>query len=171
MTHYHVHVTVPNNTIVPKGWKKTSILLEGDREQQDLMFTRHYVVEHAAVSKVLNNVLKDILENAACFGSSGVQRIKIEQEDDFFLPVNETTYAEIHMLCPDGVIPKGEGWVRSRNPKKEGAYFYNKRIYSAPSMEEVITETAIEQVEVSWMDLKIEQVVFDSNRERDRWWA
>lgn len=163
MTHYHAHITVPDNAVVPKGWKKTDIFLEGEKTQHDVMLTKHYLTKVYGANEVLSDISN--------LGRDDILRIKIEQENDFFLPVNETTYAEIHMLCPTGVTPNGEDWVRSRNPKKEGAYFYNKRIYSAPSMEEVIAETVIEQAEVDWVELKIEQVVFDSNRERDRWWA
>lgn len=163
---YHAHLTVPDNTVVPKGWKRTDIILEGDRVQQDVMLTKHYQLGARGIENV-NSIIGDVVS----LDLKDLLRIKIEQDDGFTLPISEDNYAEIHMLCPVGVIPNGEGWVMSKNPRREGAHFFNRRIYSAPSMEEVIAETVIEQAKVPWIDLKIEQAIFDSNRNHDKWWA
>jgi hypothetical protein len=157
MTNYHVHLTVPPDAPIPKGWKRTTILLEGAKVQTD-------------VSSV-----EDIKADIASLHLDGIVRVKIEQDDAFTLPITPTNYMEIHMLCPTGVVPKGDGWVKSSNPRKNTpqgpVYFYNKRVYNSPLTAEEFSNATLEEQDVSYTECKIEQVIYDSNREHDSWWA
>jgi hypothetical protein len=170
MANYHVHLTVPPDAPVPKGWKRTTILLEGAKVQTDLMLTKHYVAGRKNVSSV-----EDIKADIASLHLDGIIRVKIEQDDAFTLPITPTNYMEIHMLCPDGVVPKGSGWVKSSNPRKNTpqgpVYFFNKRVYNSPLTAEEFSNATLEEQDVSYTECKIEQVIYDSNREHDSWWA
>lgn len=171
MTNYHAHLTVSPDAPVPKGWKRTTILLEGMKVQTDLMLTKHYVIGRKNVSSV-----EDIKADIASLRLDGIIRVKIEQDDAFTLPITSTNYMEIHMLCPNGVIPNGDGWVKSSNPRKNTptgpVYFYNKRVYnSCLSAHEFSGAVLDEQKSVPFVECKIEQVIYDSNREHDSWWA
>jgi hypothetical protein len=170
-TLYHAHITVHNLGEIPPGWKSTTIVLEGERVQQDIMLTKHYCVGRRGIE-----TLEDILADINQLPHAGVLRIKVEQDDGFTLPINSDNYVEIHMLCGDGVIPVGGGWVRSRNPRsiRNGApvYFFNKRVYdSSLTVEEFKASLASEQATVPYLECKVEQVIYDSNRAHDAWWA
>ena len=173
---YHAHLTVFGaDEYTPHGWKKTDIILEKDnRTQIDTMLTKHYQLGKKGI-----HTIQDIIEDAPTSNQLKVTRLKIEQDSDFFLPVTKETYLEIHMLCEGEKKPKGE-WVRSRNPKSlspEGVprYFFNMRLYEGngrgvKSLANLIQVDLFEQG-FDYLEFKVEQVVFDSNREMDSWWA
>jgi hypothetical protein len=170
-TLYHAHITVHNLGEIPHGWKSTTIVLEGERVQQDIMLTKHYCVGRRGIETPA-----DILADINLLPLNNVLRVKVEQDDGFTLPITPENYVEIHMLCGDGIIPIGEGWVKSRNPRsiKNGipVYFYNKRVYDSNlSVEEFKASLASEQATVSYLECKVEQVIYDSNRAHDAWWA
>lgn len=103
-----------------------------------------------------------------------IDRIKIEKDNNFF-PLSEKKYLECHVKIR-GTCNLSAAWVRSRNPKDvtpEGdVYFWNRRVYQG-NPEEVMPRLHAEVLDskAEVLDLKFEQVVFDSNRDRDRWWA
>lgn len=170
MSNFHVHMTTSAPVDPPKGWKRTDIVLEGDRVQTDFMLTKHYQIGKKGI-KTINDILNDAIlaRPSNCF------RVKLEQDSGFSLQVTELLYAEIHMLCPSGVEPKSSGWVKSKNPRRSsedgGEYFYNKRVYSAESMEALMFATLREEITTEYVDIKFEHVIYDSNRHHDAWWA
>lgn len=168
---FHAHVTVQPNTPIPRGWKSTTIVLEGDRIQHDIMITRHYCIGKHGIE-----TLGDIINDITMLPWEDVIRVKIEQDSNFTLPITPENYVEVHMLCPAGVEPAGDGWVKSRNPRtvinRAPVYFYNKRVYdSILSVEQFKGSLALEQANIPYTECKVEQVVYDSNREHDSWWA
>lgn len=168
---YHAHITVPVETTVPRGWKSTTILLEGSKVQTDIMLTKHYQIGCKGITSV-----DDIKTDISSLQLEGIIRVKIEQDSDFTLPVTPDNYMEIHMLCPMGVVPNGSGWVRSSNPRKNTpdgpVYFFNKRVYNFPLTAKEFSDYVIaEQATVAYEECKIEQVIYDFNREHDSWWA
>ena len=171
MTHYHAHLTVPPDTPVLKSWKSTTIVLEGGRVQTDIMLTKHYQVGRKGITSI-----DDIKSDIASLPLGNIIRVKIEQDSDFTLPITPENYMEVHMLCPTGEQPVGEGWVRSSNPRKNTpdgpVYFFNKRVYNFPLTAKEFSDYVIaEQATVAYEECKIEQVIYDSNREHDSWWA
>ena len=168
---YHAHLTVPPNTPVPRGWKSTTIVLEGGIPQTDVMLTKHYRVGCQEIESV-----DDIKNDIASLRLYSVIRVKIEQDDTFTLPVTQHNYMEVHMLCPTGVSPVGGGWVKSSNPRSNTpdgpVYFYNKRVYNYPTGAESFYRDMLDtQASVPYIECKIEQVIYDSNRDHDSWWA
>lgn len=168
---YHAHITVPVETTVPRGWKSTTILLEGSKVQTDIMLTKHYQIGCKGITSV-----DDIKTDISSLQLEGIIRVKIEQDSDFTLPVTPDNYMEIHMLCPSGVEPVGDGWVKSSNPRKNTptgpVYFYNKRVYTCEWGAKLFTQIMLGiQAVVPYIECKIEQVIYDSNREHDSWWA
>jgi hypothetical protein len=119
--------------------------------------------------------VEDIKADIASLHLDGIIRVKIEQDDAFTLPITPTNYMEIHMLCPIGVIPNGGGWVKSSNPRKNTpqgpVYFFNKRVYDSPLTAEEFSDATLNEQDVPYIECKIEQVIYDSNREHDSWWA
>ena len=102
-------------------------------------------------------------------------RIKVEQDSDFTYLISEYRYVEVHLKCPEGVIPPGE-WVRSRNPRDidsdgKPRYFFNRRYYEGSSVENVVKTLKQELAETQYAEMKVEQILLDTNREMDRWWA
>lgn len=170
----HAHVTLPQGITANRpGWKKTDIILEkGERSQIDTMMTRHYRIGQRI------QTFQDIIDDATwAFNGIRIERLKIEQDSDFFLPINKENYLEIHMLVPEGT-PELRGWVMSRNPRSivngERRFFMNKRIYNSKrSVEEQarIINRKICDLGLRYFEFKVEQVVFDSNRAVDGWWA
>lgn len=138
------------------------------------MLTKHYQLGKKGI-----NTIQDIIEDAPNSAQLKVTRLKIEQDSDFFLQVTKENYLEIHMLC-EGRRSPGGPWVRSRNPKSlapDGTprYFFNMRIYDSNGLS---VRSAANQVQMmliiqgfDFLEFKVEQVVFDSNREMDSWWA
>lgn len=171
-TLYHVHVTALPNTPTPRGWKSTTIVLEGgNRIQQDIMLTKHYCTGKHGVESV-----SDIINDASMLPWENMIRIKVEQDNNFTLPITPDHYVEVHMLCPIGIEPVGEGWVKSRNPRTlidgKPVYFYNRRVYnSSLTVEQFKVGLTLEQTNVPYLECKVEQVVYDSYREHDSWWA
>lgn len=173
MTQYHTHLTVSNITEIPKGWKKTVILLENDQQSQtDIMLTKHYKLGCKDIYTV-PDILRDISQTAILLGSNLI-RAKVEQDNNFHLPISENNYVEIHMLCPIDT-ELDSSWVRSRNPKNESDgiknHFLNKRIYSGKCVEQVVTEVVSSLGNTKYSEFKVEQVIYDSNAPHDKWWA
>lgn len=133
------------------------------------MFTKHYVIDKKGIGSI-----QDILDDIESVYSIGKTRVKIEQDDEFFLLIDEKYYMEVHLLCPEGVTPPGD-WVRSKNPRslRDGVpqFFFNRRIYFGGTMQEEIEKLNKELKGVPYSELKIEQAIYDSNREHDLWWA
>jgi hypothetical protein len=167
---FHIHLTVSKIDTVPLGWKETVILLEKDSKQQlDIMLTKHYKFGYKNI-----NSLEDIKLDINKLNLSNLLRIKIEQDEGFYLPITQDNYVEVHVLCPEEVT-LDSSWVRSKNPKKqiEGKkhYFLNKRIYSGESINSVKKLILQELSGINYSDIKLEQVVFDSNFNHDSWWS
>lgn len=160
----HAHLTLKDLSLpTPKGWKRTEILLtNGSREDHDVMLTRHFKSD---LTKVMEEIAK----------IRGVERVKIERTRTW-QEVDREHYAEFHVKVPEGATaPTASGWARSRNPRDRGndgrlRYFFNKRVYSG-KMEEIIEEVKRELYGIDYVELKIEQNIFDSNRSHDAWWA
>lgn len=134
------------------------------------MLTRHFMLgeKFKSPEDILSSVLSD-------FENIPYLRIKIEQDSGPYLPITKDRYVEVHMLCPSSVILSSP-WVRSKNPKNvtvEGDqnFFYNRRIYEGPGVEEVIRNVFSEIEEIKHLGVKFEQVVYDSNSAHDSWWA
>lgn len=68
------------------------------------------------------------------------------------------------------VIP--EGFVKSRNPIEEGVYFINKRWYRG-DVGDIQREVDIQVKELgdAVKEVKIESIVYDTNKSLDNWWA
>jgi hypothetical protein len=167
---FHVHLTLSKIDNIPKGWKETIILLENDSKQQlDIMLTKHYKFGY----KNINN-LEDIKKDISTLQLNNLVRVKIEQDEGFYLPVTDTNYVEVHVLCPQE-SRLDSSWVRSKNPKKqlEGKkyYFLNKRVYSGSSVESIKELVLKELTVIDFIDIKFEQVIFDSNAKHDAWWV
>lgn len=171
----HAHITVPFTLPhIPHGWKATDIVLENEtRTQVDMMYTKHYRI---GVRGIQN--FQDIIDDAKdVFRHWAIKRLKVEQDSEFFLPVNKENYLEIHMLVPDG-IPILEGWVKSRNPKSivngQRRFFMNKRVYASKLMADEAAHNIRKKViaaKIPFIEFKAEQIIFDSNRALDGWWA
>lgn len=166
MVHYHAHITLDAPVAPPKGWKATEIHLSNEeRNQVDFMLTRHAVSARTGI-----NLINEII--ALVPQLEGIKRIKIEQDNKFFKPITTYNYLECHMLLPADTRPATGGWVKSKNPKyKDGSTFYNKRLYEGSSMEEEIHSILNYEIATPYLDIKFEQVIYDSNRGVDEWWA
>lgn len=171
-TDYHVHVTLPSVTSVPKGWKQTNIVLEHNNQQQhDIMLTKHYRIGIKGITSVAS-ILDDV---SASMPFNTVIRVKLEQDSNFTLPVSDTNYIEVHARCTGGSAITLPMWVRSTNPNRQLAngqqqFFFTKRFYSG-SIDDIQLEVAqcLESVAVD--EVKFEQVILDTNRLHDAWWG
>lgn len=167
---FHVHLTLKQINHVPSGWKQTTILLERDsRQQLDIMLTKHYKFGYKGI-----NTLEDIKLDISKLNIDNLLRIKIEQDEGFYLPVTKDNYIEVHVLCPEETT-LDSSWVRSKNPKKqlEGKkyYFLNKRVYFGDSVDSIKESIIKELSSINYTELKLEQIIFDSNFDHDSWWT
>lgn len=168
---YHVHLTVKSEAVAPKGWKKTDIILEGSRVQEDVMLTKHYRLGHKGIL-TLQDIQNDIISLPKTLD---ITRVKIEQDSGFHLPITDENYVEIHVKFQE-VLLLPDCWVRSRNPRDlspEGVprYFFNRRIRQGTCVEAIVEEAKKDIDFTNVIEMKVEQVIYDSNRESDRWWA
>ena len=171
MTDYHAHITVKQIETVPKGWKRTDIVLENiTTKQHDVMLTKHYRLGVKGINSV-NDIMKDITQHTAVFD---IIRIKLEQDSNFTLPVTLSNYVEVHAKCNNDTFINNTNWVRSTNPKSISCgvsqFFFTKRFYSG-NIIDIQHAISNELSSMSVLDLKIEQVIYDSNRDHDAWWA
>ncbi len=175
---FHAHITINTQVDipqVPKGWKQTHILLERDnREQLDIMLTKHYKIGYRNIQSI-QDIHKDIkLTTNEFFNKDEILRVKIEQDQGFFLPISNENYVEIHMLFKDH-LSLDNSWVISRNLKKQkegkDCLFLNKRIRSGSYVNEIKTSLRTQLKDIEPKEFHIEQIVFDSNPNHDRWWA
>lgn len=172
---FHAHLTM--NVSVPeiKGWKPTTIILSGEKEQTDVMLTKHYFVPSRKTPTVddIYADIKNTCENVK------VLRVKIEHESLPTVAPSEKTYRECHIkiFVPHGISCEyPDGYVRSRNPKQvsdDGSIFFlNRRWYSGSiesinkELQDLVLDPAIQIHET-----KVESTIFDSNKELDAWWA
>jgi hypothetical protein len=167
---FHVHLTVSKIDTIPIGWKETVILLEKDSKQQlDIMLTKHYKFGYRNI-----NSLEDIKSDISNLNLSNLIRVKIEQDEGFYLPITKDNYVEVHVLCPEETLIDST-WVKSKNPKKQiedkKYYFLNKRIYSGENVDMVKQSILQELSGINYSDIKLEQIVFDSNFIHDSWWS
>lgn len=176
---YHAHFTLDPDrrnvvSILPKGFKKTDIILENDiQTQTDEMITRHFKLGKDGF-KTINDILiycDKISKDLSCI------RYKLEMTDGTFYPITDKNYMEIHCKVKENVSLNFVDWVRSKNPKNlnitgDYEYFWNKRIreskYTFLELKEIIKK---ELSDINYTELKFEQVVYDSNSEVDNWWA
>jgi hypothetical protein len=172
--HYHAHLTVPAFAQCPRGWKETSIVLEADQPVMDLMYTRHFVLGKRNVETI--DQILDLCRRTA--DQLGAVRIKVEQEDQLTLPITAENYVEVHALISDAAAALPPEWRRSRNAKSvdrgTSRYFYTRRFRSGDHSS-VQAAIAHELQHVSnqgqLVELKIEQIIIDTNLTHDSWWA
>jgi hypothetical protein len=172
--HYHAHITVPAFSECPSSWKETSIVLESSQEVSDLMYTKHFVIGKKNLTS-----LNDVIEQCKIVSETlKAIRIKIEQEDNLYLPITEEHYVEVHALISDQSAVLPEQWRRSRNARSVGErgkmFFYTRR-FREGTHPEVINQVNLDlnilKSEGVLHEVKIEQIVLDTNLEHDRWWA
>jgi len=169
---YHAHLTFPSSIeVLPRGWKRTEIVLLGNREQTDIMLTKHYMCGRNDMN--IDKIYDELKQISKQYGAI---RIKLEKDNNFER-ITEENYLECHCKVK-GDTTFDMTWVRSRNPKDvvdgQEIYFYNKRVRKGDFIfemsrisDEILRCTGPEGAE----DVKFEQVVFDSNRQHDDWWA
>lgn len=190
---FHAHITLltdEDDFVAPKGWKTTIILLKkGDREQKDVMITRHYHTDTSKTRDVVD-MIANIRETATALQDCGhhVIRQKLEHESLPTVPVSEQTYRECHIkikkkVGEDIFVP--DGFVMSSNPMEEQddheIVFLNARYYSG-DIESIHGDinTKVDRLVgqnnrcgkfVMALEVKIESTVFDTNLGLDKWWA
>jgi hypothetical protein len=167
---FHAHLTVSSIDKVPKGWKETTIMLENKQIQQtDVMLTKHYKLGRKNIV-----VVDDIKRDIQRLDLSNLLRVKIEQDDGFYLPVSKENYVEIHALCNCQIEPP-KGWVKSKNPRKQldgnKFYFLNKRVFFGSDVNSIQQHAIAELAGIDVLEFKVEQIVYDSNFNHDSWWA
>jgi hypothetical protein len=167
---YHVHLTLATRDVeLPKGWKKTTIVLVNKQVQTDVMLTRHFVLGRGGVS-----TLEGVHEHIKKLGLKNLVRVKVEQEEGFDQPISFNHYVEIHALCPQQEKPPKE-WVVSKNPKNVDHdvkhYFLTKRFYEGASILDVEAQAREELLDARPIEVRVEQVMCDSNRDHDAWWV
>lgn len=165
---FHAHLTFPSfNSELIKGWKRTEIMLLGSSIRVDEMITKHYMIGNTF--KSFHEILEDCKQVAQLYNAV---RVKIEKDNSFEY-ITQEKYLEVHCKVK-GNCNLDMSWVRSKNPKdlEKSVYFYNKRIYSGNFNEQasLIRKEVLLNVP-ECLDLRFEQIVFDSNREHDSWWA
>ncbi len=165
---FHAHLTVNSIEKIPKGWKETTILLENNQTQQtDVMLTKHYKLGRRNISTI-----DDIKLDIQRLELGNILRVKIEQDDEFYLPVSKENYVEIHALCNCEIEPP-KHWVKSKNPRKQvdgnKFYFLNKRVFSGSSVNSIQQQVMIELAGIDVLEFKVEQIVYDSNFNHDSW--
>lgn len=164
----HCHITLPVSIQPPKGWKITEIVLADDNTvQTDFMVTKHFLI---GIGKYKN--LNEVIEYCTTVGRElDCIRVKVEQEDEFHLPVTDDNYVEFHLKVEGNYEMKD--WARSENPKEKkehGVSFFSKRVRTGTNVNEVIN-TEIAKIKVPYVELKVEHVVYDSNPSCDAWWG
>lgn len=186
---FHAHITfVSNNDDIqcPKGWKSTIIVLNKDnREQRDVMITRHFMLG-SAKNPTFASIHKDCDLAKVQLGVAGytVVRVKIEHEDLPTLPPSDRHYRECHIKIRKPVtynIVPVEGFVESRNAMEvtdtHSVVFMNARYYRGTvSFVDWKTDTLVQQFKdlnptCEVLEVKKESTVFDTNLNLDKWWA
>lgn len=185
--HYHTHLTINNSSnqsIIPKGFKQTTIILEhGNIQQQDIMITKHYAIGYKNINSV-DDIKKDIQETIKRYNLD-VIRIKIEKDitnikNDVEYPITNNNYLEIHCKISNKNLNHYDillenKFVRSKNPnskqENEIYYFWNKRMYSSSDIFSNIDYVKKFFDTIEYKELKIEQIILDTNHNIDSWWA
>ena len=187
---FHAHITVRvddgKEVVPPAGWKTTIIVLnKDDRQQKDVMITRHFKTGTDKTPDVSNIVTS--VEMAVyvleCRGYE-VIRGKLEHESlpTFAPSVEHYREAHVKVKVPNGVtlntIP---GYVQSRNPMVTHddyqVVFLNSRYYDASvrlvdhDVDQCVAEIQRINPDCEIVEVKKETTVFDSNHDLDKWWA
>jgi len=172
MTNYHSHITVTSIAIIPKGWKRTDIILEdSNKVQQDIMLTKHYCIGKAGVSS-LQDITQDVVN---MYNSLKAVRYKIEQDNEFSRNITNKEYFECHIKMYENDLNL-TGFKRSRNPNQiignRKVYFWNKRWYEG-QLSDINEEIGMIKDKYSKhiLELKKEHVLIDSRHSLDSWWA
>lgn len=189
--HYHAHFTVPGRGARVRGFKRTTIELEGGgREQTDVMLTRHYYRHDLVDEEVMACVRRDL--EAIRESGQEVTRVKLERTGDIAgLELTEDRYYEAHIktvsetadyarnLAVLRALGESMGFRLSRNARESSAvavaHFANLRVRSGMSDEAArLTEEVVAAIEAAGIHVKSvhrEINVWDSNAQTDRWWA
>ena len=164
-THLHTHVTVTSfPEITPKGWKETTIdLFTHNRHQQDLMLTKHFMIDNdkSFIDVILTQIMFLPLTEHE------IIRVKIEQESNFPDIIPDDNYLEIHAETEKNIIPPY--WVFSYNPKRNDVNFVNRRFYYG-NISELLSQVDNE-LEPLHAEYRPELIIYDSNHKHDSWWA
>ena len=173
---FHVHLTVKNKTDFKlPTWKQTIILLSNDnKEQLDIMFTKHYFIP-SNKTKSVEDIKRDVDKYVKELNSRGIEviRVKLEHESLPTLSPSESNYRECHIKVLENKLTSiPEGFVKSKNPIQEGVYFLNKRWYVGDISDiEHEVDLVVEFLKEAVIEVKLESIVFDSNKRLDKWWA
>ena len=185
--HAHITVTAPEGEFQPpKGWKVTIIVLnKGDRSQQDVMITRHFMVGSEKTPYFMH-ILPELLDANNQLLAMGLvpARTKLEHEDLPTVAPTAEYYRECHIKIrvPTGYdLQTVPGYVQSRNPMEVAAeyttVFLNARYYSG-TVEEVDDniDAAVMAIRITnpgcaILEVKKESTVVDTNLNLDKWWA
>lgn len=169
MIDFHAHVTLSEMPGYIKGWKTTVIKLTAlDTSQTDYMLTKHYRLGVKGFNTV-DDIIADIklVEN-----KHNALRVKLEQDSGFTMPASNNNYVEVHVNCSGADLITDPTWARSSNAfaDEPNAFFLTKRFYSGnvDSIKQLV-ETELSTVVVN--EIKIEQIIMDSNKQHDAWWA
>ena len=179
---FHCHLTLDSTAInnkeyfVPKGWKETDIvLIDRTHERKDIMLTKHFRVGNYVKYKTAEQIRIEVSKLRNTFP---ISRIKIEQDSGFLDDISRERYAEIHMLCYQGEQCP-EGWAKSTNPRRtvDGLplYFFNRRVRHPDNFGRKMSkvkEGILKEVEgINYIEIKFEQLYYDSDSSSDSWWA
>jgi hypothetical protein len=185
---FHAHITIETTEVgfrPPKGWKTTIIILNKDnRIQQDIMVTRHFVVNSPI--RTLKSIQEELSLATDILQEDGhkILRVKLEHESLPTVYPSESFYRECHIKIKkpiDIALITIPGFVQSKNPMIQDllteTVFLNARYYSG-SIEEIDKSINCAYGQISELnpnckilEVKIESTVYDSNLELDKWWA
>lgn len=186
---FHAHMTVgtqDDHFQAPRGWKTTIITLSrGDRQQKDVMITRHFMVgneKHPDVDSVLNEL--DATAKQLAKHGQVVIRTKLEHEDLPTVGPSLDTYRECHIKIrkPIGVsLVPVVNYVQSRNPMvvtdTHETVFLNARFYNGTNegvdstIDSAVRTIGILNPGCEILEVKKETTVYDTNHKLDKWWA
>lgn len=173
---FHVHLTIENESPIKiKSWKQTIVLLSKEnRSQLDIMFTKHYFVP-SIKTKTVDCIKKDVAKYVDFLEKLGVKvvRVKLEHESLPTNPPSVSHYRECHIkVFEDKLQQIPDGFVKSQNPVEKGVYFINKRWYSGgvDSIQKEV-ESVVTLLGDAVKEVKVESIVYDTNKQLDKWWA
>lgn len=186
---FHAHITMGTNDVdfqPPRGWKTTIITLSrGDRNQKDVMITRHFMVG-SEKNPTVDSVMADIESATVQMSDKGydVIRAKLEHEDLPTIAPSLDTYRECHIKIRkplDVALSTVKDYVQSRNPMVKTdtheTVFLNARYYNGTNegvdgqIDNVVRTLGVLNPKCEILEVKKETTVFDTNHKLDKWWA
>lgn len=176
MKKYHYHITLSG--VTSEQLEEAAKLIKGKATSIDLVKDKNSQIDRMVTKYQKDDSIPKMLKKALVLKHNGFKVIRCKLECMYTdlnewmnCHFNESEYGEVHIKVPRDLVFESSLMQRSSNQEDTETTFLNARVYNRKQSLDFKTEYEKLEKMGAVLSCHFEQVIIDTNKQLDSWWA